>query len=61
MLPLQKRLGEIEEMMKKSVDATVREFSEIRTGRANPSLVEGIMVECYGSNMPLKQVHRDIS
>ena len=56
MLPLQKRLSEIEEMMKKSVDATVREFSEIRTGRANPSLVEGIMVECYGSNMPLKQV-----
>ncbi len=56
MLPLQKRLNEIEEMMKKTVDATVREFAEIRTGRANPSLVEGIMVECYGSSMPLKQV-----
>ena len=56
MLPLQKRLHEIEEKMKKSVDATKREFSEIRTGRANPSLVEGIMVEYYGTNTPLKQL-----
>ena len=56
MLPLQKRLHEIEEKMKKSVDATVREFAEIRTGRASPSLVEGIMVEYYGTNTPLKQM-----
>ena len=56
MLPLQKRLHEIEERMKKAVEATVREFSEVRTGRANPSLVEGIMVEYYGTNTPLKQL-----
>jgi len=56
MLPLQKRLHEIEEKMKKTVDATAREFSEIRTGRANPSLVEGIMVEYYGTKTPLKQL-----
>lgn len=56
MLPLQKRLNEIEEKMKKTVDATVREFSEVRTGRANPKLVEGIMVEYYGTNTPLKQL-----
>ncbi|MFC1624026.1 ribosome recycling factor [Candidatus Omnitrophota bacterium] len=56
MLPLEKRLHEIEEKMKKTVDATIREFSEIRTGRANPSLVEGIRVEYYGTNTPLKQL-----
>ncbi len=56
MLPQQKRIREIENMMKKTVDATVREFSEIRTGRANPKLVEGIMVEYYGTNTPLKQL-----
>jgi len=56
MLPLQKRLHETEEKMKKSVDATVREFAEIRTGRARASLVEGIMVEYYGTNTPLKQL-----
>ncbi|MEE8317516.1 MAG: ribosome recycling factor [Candidatus Omnitrophota bacterium] len=42
--------------MKKTVESTVREFAEIRTGRANPKLVEGIKVECYGSTMSLVQV-----
>jgi len=56
MLPIQTRLNEIEGLMKKAIDATSREFAEIRTGRANPSLVEGIMVEYYGTNTPLKQL-----
>lgn len=56
MLPLQKRVHDIEENMKKAVESMVREFSEIRTGRANPNLVEGIMAECYGTSMPLKQL-----
>jgi len=56
MLPLQKHIHETEQLMKKSVDATVREFAEIRTGRANASLVEGIMIEYYGTNTPLKQL-----
>lgn len=56
MLPIQKRLHEIEDRMRKTIDSTMREFSEIRTGRANPKLVEGIMVEYYGTNTPLKQL-----
>jgi len=56
MEPLQKHLHDAEEKLKKAVDSTAREFSEIRTGRANPGIVEGIMVECYGTHMPLKQV-----
>jgi len=53
---LQKLIHDTEEKLKKAVDSTLREFSEIRTGRANPSIVEGITVECYGTHMPMKQV-----
>jgi len=53
---LQKLIHDTEEKLKKTVDSTVREFSEIRTGRANTSIVDGIMVECYDTHMPLKQV-----
>ncbi len=53
---LQKQIHDTEEKLKKTVESTVREFSEIRTGRANPGIVEGIMVECYDTHMPLKQV-----
>lgn len=56
MEPLLKQIHDTEEKLQKAVDSTVREFSEIRTGRANPNIVEGIMVECYGTHMPMKQV-----
>lgn len=42
--------------MKKTIEATMREFGTVRTGRAQSGLVEGIMVDCYGTPMPLKQV-----
>ena len=45
-----------EEKMKKAYEAMQREFHEISTGRANPSMVEGLRVDCYGSAMPLKQL-----
>ncbi len=32
------------------------ELSKLRTGRAHPSMVDGILVEVYGQNMPLKAV-----
>ncbi len=40
--------------MKKAVDHTLHEFSTIHTGKASPAMVESIMVEAYGSMMPLK-------
>lgn len=40
--------------MKKAVAHTLHEFSSIHTGKANPSMVEGVMVEAYGSMMRLK-------
>ena len=49
-------LKETEEKMKKSVEVTRRELATIRTGRASPALVEGIMVECYSNQLPLNQL-----
>lgn len=49
-------LKDVENKMKKTVEATEREFSTIRTGRAHSSLVEGIKVNCYETSMPIKQL-----
>ena len=49
-------LTDLEHKMKKTAEATEREFSTIRTGRANTSLVEGVKVSCYGTTMPIRQL-----
>lgn len=49
-------IHETETKMKKTVEATQREFSTIRTGRASTSLVEGIRVDYYGTATLLRQV-----
>ena len=48
-------LAEAQTKMKKAVDHTLHEFSSIHTGKATPTMVEGIVVEAYGSMTPLKQ------
>ena len=40
--------------MAKSVESTKENFSGIRTGRANPALLNGITVDYYGAPTPLK-------
>ena len=47
---------DVEDKMKRTIDATQREFSTIRTGRAQSGLVEGISIEYYGTPVPLKQL-----
>ena len=47
---------EARERMVKSVDALLQSFNRIRTGRAHPSLLDGVKVECYGTESPLNQV-----
>jgi len=42
--------------MNKSVTVLKDEFSGLRTGRASVSMLEPVMVEAYGSHMPLNQV-----
>ena len=49
-------IHDTETKMKKTVEATQREFSVIRTGRASSALVEGIRVDYYGTSTPLKQL-----
>jgi ribosome recycling factor len=49
-------LAETDSRMKKSVEALKREMNTIRTGRANPALVESIMIDYYGVPTPLNQL-----
>lgn len=44
------------EKMNKAVETTKHRFTSIRAGRANISMLDGIKVEQYGSEMPLNQV-----
>ena len=48
-------LSDAQAKMKKAVDYTLHEFSAIHTGKATPAMVEGVMVEAYGSMMRLKE------
>jgi ribosome recycling factor len=45
-----------EARMNKAMEATRGDFASIRTGRASPTLLDRLMVEAYGSQVPLKQV-----
>ena len=42
--------------MKGAVATLKHEFAGLRTGRANPAILEPVMVEAYGNPMPLNQV-----
>ena len=42
--------------MQKAVEALGSAFGRIRTGRAHPSILDGVMVDYYGSMTPLSQV-----
>lgn len=50
------KLAEIKEHMQKTVEATQRSFNTIRTGRANTSLLDRVVVEYYGTETPLKSL-----
>lgn len=47
---------ETTDKMEKAVKALVQELNTIRTGRANPSLVDTLPVEYYGTNTPLQEL-----
>jgi ribosome recycling factor len=50
------KLAEVEDHMKKAVEATQRSFNTIRTGRANSSLLDRVMVEYYGTATSIKSL-----
>lgn len=49
-------LHSTDEKMKKTIEAMTREFAEVRTGRANPAMVEGLHIDYYGTLTMLKQL-----
>lgn len=49
-------IKETRERMSKSLEAFEQNISAIRTGRANPAVLSRVMVDYYGSKMPLPQV-----
>lgn len=53
---LESIFAETKDRMQKTVDSFKKDLSRIRTGRASPSLLEGILVEYYGTPMPVNQV-----
>jgi ribosome recycling factor len=50
------KLAEVQDQMQKTVESTQRAFNTIRTGRANASLLDRIVVEYYGMETPLKSL-----
>ncbi len=49
-------LKNAEDHMKKAVSLTQKELQGVRTGRANPALLDRVMVDYYGAPTPLKQL-----
>ncbi|HEU4752985.1 MAG TPA: ribosome recycling factor [Armatimonadota bacterium] len=53
---MKKLIQDSDTRMKKAIEATRHDLQAIRTGRANPALLERVEVDYYGSKMPLPQV-----
>ena len=49
-------LKDSEAKMKKAMETMMREFSEVRTGRAQPALIEDLHIDYYGTSTPVKQI-----
>lgn len=49
-------MNDVQKRMDGAVNAFENELKGLRTGRASTGLVEGIMIDAYGSKMPLNQV-----
>lgn len=56
MKDMEEILNNAEEKMLLSIEALENKFTNVRAGRANPSMLDGIMVEYYGTPTPLKSL-----
>jgi len=52
----QEIIDQIKPELEKVINFLEREVAKIRTGRASPSLIEDILVDCFGQKLPLKQL-----
>lgn len=46
----------IEERMDKAIDSLKHNLDKVRTGRANPAILDGVEVDYYGSPTPINQI-----
>lgn len=53
---IQLHLEEAKDLMRKAVEHTSHELSKIRAGKAMPNMLDGLMVEYYGTPTPIQQV-----
>ena len=44
------------EKMEKTLEFMLRDFGNVRTGRANPGILDGLKIEYYGAQVPLQQI-----
>lgn len=49
-------LDEAKDLMTKSINHVASELTKIRAGKANPTMLDGIVVSYYGATTPLNQV-----
>ena len=49
-------LGSVKQRMEGAVESLRKEYTGLRTGRASPAMLDPVMVDAYGSMMPLNQV-----
>lgn len=53
---MEQLISETKQKMQKAVEHLKQELSSVRTGRANPALIEQVKVDAYGSTMPLRDL-----
>jgi ribosome recycling factor len=49
-------IDDCKDKMRRAIDHLKGEFAGVRTGRANPALVDKLRVDAYGSEVPLQQI-----
>lgn len=49
-------IADLKDRIEKTLDTLRRDLSKVRTGRANPAILEGVRVDYYGVPTPLNQV-----
>lgn len=55
-MPAEQVQREMVEHMKRTLDVLKEHLAKVQTGRANPAMVEDVVVDYYGARMPLKQL-----
>ncbi|MCW5938639.1 MAG: ribosome recycling factor [Fimbriimonadaceae bacterium] len=55
-MTVQEIVKDAEQRMKHAVEVTAHDFQRIRTGRANPIMLEKVVVDYYGTETPVNQV-----